>query len=104
MGKRRIARAGLLIAFTISLCELSRACGGFLGTEIKVVKAADTKDVVSEITNEKIAKITNYKTTSYTKKSLTSKKTYYYKVRAYKTINGKKVYGKYSSIKSKKAK
>lgn len=58
MGKRRIARAGLLIAFTISLCELSRACGGFLGTEIKVVKAADTKDVVSEITNEKIAKIT----------------------------------------------
>lgn len=43
-------------------------------------------------------------TTSYTKKKLTSKKKYYYKVRAYKTINGKKVYGSYSSIKSKKVK
>lgn len=43
-------------------------------------------------------------TTSYTKKKLTSKKKYYYKVRAYKTINGKKVYGSYSSIKYKKVK
>ena len=42
--------------------------------------------------------------TSYTNKRLTSKKTYYYKIRAYKKVNGKKVYGKYSAPKSVKAK
>ena len=36
--------------------------------------------------------------TSFTNNGLTSGKTYYYKVRAYKTIDGKKVYGEYSSI------
>lgn len=40
----------------------------------------------------------------YTNKSLTSKKKYYYKVRAYKKVNGKNVYSKYSSPKSVKAK
>lgn len=42
--------------------------------------------------------------TSYTNKKLASRKKYYYKVRAYKKVNGKKVYGKYSSPKSVKAK
>lgn len=42
--------------------------------------------------------------TTYTKTKLTSNGTYYYKVRAYKTINGKKVYGQYSVIKSIKVK
>lgn len=42
--------------------------------------------------------------TSYTNKRLTSKKKYYYKIRAYKKVNGKKVYGKYSAPKSVKAK
>ena len=35
---------------------------------------------------------------------LTSKKTYYVKVRAYKTVSGKKYYGAYLSIKSVKVK
>lgn len=42
--------------------------------------------------------------TSYTNKSLTRKKRYYYKVRAYKNVNGRKVYSSYSSPKSVKAK
>ncbi|MPM58345.1 hypothetical protein SDC9_105176 [bioreactor metagenome] len=41
---------------------------------------------------------------SYTNKNLTKKKTYYYKVRAYKVVNNKKVYSSYSSIKSISAK
>jgi len=39
---------------------------------------------------------------NYTNKKLTAGKKYYYKVRAYKTVSGKKVYGEYSSIKSVK--
>lgn len=42
--------------------------------------------------------------TSYTNKRLTRKKKYFYKVRAYKTVNGKKVYSSYSSPKSVKTK
>ncbi|MDO4337990.1 MAG: leucine-rich repeat domain-containing protein [Eubacteriales bacterium] len=41
---------------------------------------------------------------SVTKKGLTSGKTYYFRVRAYRTVNGKKVYGSSSSIKSVKVK
>ena len=40
------------------------------------------------------------KTTSYTGKNFTKGKKYYVKVRAYKTVNGKKVYGKWSKVKS----
>jgi len=35
-------------------------------------------------------------------KNLTAGKTYYYKVRAYKTVSGKRVYGAYSNVKSVK--
>ena len=35
-----------------------------------------------------------------TLKKLKSKKKYYVRIRAYKTVNGKKAYGSYSSVKS----
>lgn len=41
---------------------------------------------------------------AYTNKSLTSKQKYYYRIRAYKRVNGRKVYSSYSSAKSVKAK
>ena len=45
-------------------------------------------------------KIKTTKTTSYKQGKLTRGKTYYYKVRAYKIVNGKKKYGRFSSIKA----
>ena len=53
---------------------------------------------------KKVKTIKKASTTSYTNKNLKSKKKYYYKVRAYKTVNGKKVYSSYSSVKSETTK
>jgi len=53
-------------------------------------------------TYKKIKTVTSGTTTSYTDKSLTNGKTYYYKVRAYKTVSGSKKYSSYCSIISKK--
>ena len=46
--------------------------------------------------------VTSGSTISYTDKSLTNNKTYYYKVRAYKTVDGVKKYSSFCSIISKK--
>ena len=48
--------------------------------------------------------ITSINTLSYTNTNLVSGKTYYYKVRAYRNVNGKVVYGPYSLVKSQKIK
>lgn len=49
---------------------------------------------------KKVKTITSKNTTSYKNNKLTKGKTYYYKVRAFKTVKGKKIYGNYSSAKS----
>ena len=53
---------------------------------------------------KRIKLVTSNKTLKYTKTKLTKKKTYYFKVRTYRTVNGKKVYSSYSSVKSVKVK
>jgi fibronectin type 3 domain-containing protein len=53
---------------------------------------------------KKVKMIAKISTISYIDKKLTAKKNYYYKVRAYKTVNGKKVYGAFSDIKGAKTK
>lgn len=53
-------------------------------------------------TYKKIKIIRNGKTTSYIDEGLKVGNTYYYKVRAYCTVNKKSVYGEYSAVKSAK--
>ena len=55
-------------------------------------------------TYSKIATVKSASTLSYTKKNLTTGKTYYFKVRAYKTVGETKLYGSFSVIKSVKVK
>ena len=50
----------------------------------------------------KVAIITKNDTLEYNNKKLKANKTYYFKVRAYKTVSGKKIYGKYSEVVSTK--
>ena len=52
--------------------------------------------------HSKIETITSGTIVSYTNKNLTNNKTYYYKIRAYKTVSGVKKYSSYCSILSKK--
>ena len=54
--------------------------------------------------NYKLIKTVNSKTLKYTNKKLKKGKRYYYKVRAYKTVKGRKIYSAYSSRSGKKAK
>lgn len=49
---------------------------------------------------KKIKTIKSNKTTSYTKKGLKKNKSYYIKIKSYKTVKGKKIYSNYSSAKT----
>lgn len=51
---------------------------------------------------QKICTITGYKNVTYKDTGLIAGKMYYYKIRAYRTINGKNVYGVFSAIINKK--
>lgn len=58
----------------------------------------------SKFKSAKTATISKGSSTKTTIKKLTKGKTYYFKVRAYKTVDGNKVYGAWSSVKSVKVK
>ena len=55
-------------------------------------------------TSAKTKTLTSYKKNTLTLSGLTAKKTYYVRVRTYKTVNGKKVYSAWSAVKSMKTK
>lgn len=55
-------------------------------------------------TYKAIAAIKKGTTIKYTDQKVSSKRTYYYRVRAYRVVNGKKLYGSYSSVKAAKIK
>lgn len=52
----------------------------------------------------KVSTVKNAKKTTFLDKKVSSQKMYYYKVRAYKTVKGKKIYGAYSVVKKVKCK
>ena len=58
----------------------------------------------SKFSSSKTATVNKGSSTKTTIKKLTKGKKYYFKVRAYKTFDGKKVYGVWSAVKSVKVK
>ena len=67
---------------------------------VKIKKNAVSGYQIKYAANKKFknAKKKNTTKTTYTIKSLKSKKKYYVKVRAYKVVKGKKIYGSYSKV------
>lgn len=100
--------AAIQAAFTLNVAKASKPSVAKSGTKVKV-----TWKKVSGAAGYQVSKSTAKNTTKVvatiksTSKVLTATKgkTYYYKVRAYKTLaNGKKVYGAWSTVKSFKRK
>lgn len=54
--------------------------------------------------NKKTVTVTKQKTTSVKAAKLKAKKKYYVRIRTYKTVKGKKIYSKWSAVKSAKTK
>ena len=72
--------------------------GSASGYQIYWAKDKNFKKMVSKTT------VSGQKKTSYTGKNFTKGKRYYVKVRAYKTVNGNKIYGDWSNVRNVKAK
>jgi len=74
------------------------------GSKVKIswsnISGESGYQISKSTSKKKTGTITTYKTTKGKSKTIkaTKGKTYYYKVRAYKTVNGKKIYGPWSSV------
>ena len=68
----------------------------------KKIKKASGYEVYMKEKGERYKKVKTTKATSYKRKNVKSDKTYFFKVRAYKNINGKKIYGNFSTVKKVK--
>ncbi len=85
-----------------------RVTAGKLQAKVKITKVTGAQGYVIE---RSTAKKSGYALVAYTtsltyvdNKNIVSKKSYYYRIRAYRTINGKKVYSAYSAVKKVKVK
>jgi len=81
----------------------AKASSTSVKTSWKAVSGASGYEVwMATSSSGTYSKLTSTTKTTYTKTSLIKNKTYYFKVRVYKTVNGTKVYGSFTSIKSAK--
>lgn len=96
LGKASISK---LTAGSKQLTAAWKSVSGATGYEVQ----ASTSKSFSSKTTKKVT-IKKAKSTKTTIKKLTKGKSYFVKVRAYKTVDGKKVYGAWSSVKSVKVK
>ena len=99
--------ASIKAVLTVNVAKVSSLSVKKSGTKVKLSWKKVSGAVgyqISKSTSKKGTKIVA--TVSGTSKTLTATKgkTYYYKVRAYKEVNGKKVYGSWSTVKSYKRK
>lgn len=86
-----------------SIKSLTAAAKGFTVKFAKDTKATGYQiqySTSSKFNGATTKTLTSSKTASYTAKSLSKGKKYYVRVRSYKVVNGKKVYGKWSAYKS----
>ncbi|TWT27798.1 S8 family serine peptidase [Planomicrobium sp. CPCC 101110] len=95
---------------TVSLVSsFKAAASGYSKNKISWARVSGASGYAVYQATSKTGKYSNVKTIgsgsrlSYTKTGLSTGKTYYYKVRAYRTVNGKKYFGPYSKIASAKS-
>ena len=81
--------------FTVKWSKVSKQAAGY-----EIMYATNSKFTK----NKKTVKVNSYKTTSKTITKLSSKKTYWVKIRTYKTVNGKPYYSAWSKAKTVKTK
>ncbi len=89
---------------TVSLSAKSKALSVSWGKAPAVSGYQIKYSTSSKFSSSKTVTVSNKDTTSKTISSLKSKKTYYVRVRAYKTVSGKKVYTNWSTTKKAKTK
>ncbi|MEE0831359.1 MAG: fibronectin type III domain-containing protein, partial [Longicatena sp.] len=88
--------------FTKPIITLTKKSSSSIKISWKKVDSASYYEVYRKVGSGAYKKLKNVSTTSYESKSLSKGKTYTYKVRAYTTVDGKKVYSTYSTAKSMK--
>ena len=90
---------------TAKIASLKSSAKKQVTVKAKAVSGAEGYQI-KYANNSKFTNTVTVNTSSTTKtiKKLKSKKTYYFKIRAYKTVNGKKTYTQYSAVKKVKVK
>ncbi len=106
-GKASAAVSGRAVPAAVSL-KITTPSAGQIKLSWNKAAGADGYEIYRSTSGngkyKKVKVISKGNVKTYTQKELTSGKTYYYKVRAFCRVNGKKVYGSESKVVSKKVK